>query len=45
LGLKGVSKKTAHQALKAASYKLPKNKKENEKIKYYYKIIDKNEEK
>lgn len=43
--LKEVSKEVANQALKAASYKLPKNKEENKKIKHYYKIIDKNEEK
>ncbi|CAG8595234.1 35828_t:CDS:10, partial [Racocetra persica] len=41
--LKGVSKEVAHRALKAASYKLPKNSKENQKINYYYKIVDKDE--
>lgn len=43
--LKEVSKEIANQALKAASYKLPKNRKENKKINYYYKIIEKNENK
>ena len=43
--LKEVSREVAHQALKDATYKLPKKRKEGEKIKHYYKIIDKNEEK
>ena len=43
--LKEVSKEIANQALKAASYKLPKNNKGDKKINYYYKIISKNEDK
>jgi ribosomal protein L16/L10AE len=43
--LKGISKEAAYQALRAITYKLPKNKKKDKKIKYHYKIIDKNENK
>jgi hypothetical protein len=45
LELEGISKETAYQALKAVTYKLPKNKKGDKKNSYYYKIIDKNENK
>ena len=43
--LKGIGKEAAHQILKAIAYKLPKNKKRDKKIKYHYKIVDKNENK
>ena len=43
--LKGVSKEAAHRILKAITYKLPKNKIGDKKIKYHYKIVDKNENK
>lgn len=38
--LKEVSREVANQALKAASYKLPKNIKGNKKIKCHYKVIE-----
>ncbi|RHZ35964.1 50S ribosomal protein L16 [endosymbiont GvMRE of Glomus versiforme] len=43
--LKEVSKEVANQALKAITYKLPKNKKRDKNIKYHYKIVEKNESK
>ena len=43
--LREIRKETAYQALEAAIHKLPKNNKGDKKINYYYKVIDKNENK